>query len=53
MKCILPKEEVEERDILWLLENNKVEEARKQFENQLERAPKRLLAEKGLEKSAK
>jgi pentatricopeptide repeat protein len=34
----------------WLLKNNKKEEAKKQFENQLERAPKRLLALKGLEK---
>ena len=35
----------------WLLENNKIDEAKKQFENQLERSPKRLLAEKGLKKS--
>lgn len=36
----------------WLLANNKKKEAKKQFENQLERAPKRLLAEKGLQESA-
>lgn len=35
----------------WLLKNNKLKEAKSQFENQLERAPKRLLAEKGLKKS--
>lgn len=35
----------------WLLKNNKIEEAKRQFENQLERAPKRLLAEKGLKES--
>lgn len=35
----------------WLLKNNKLEEAKSQFEIQLERAPKRLLAEKGLKKS--
>ncbi|MFK7774127.1 MAG: hypothetical protein AB8F94_18390 [Saprospiraceae bacterium] len=35
----------------WLLNDDKKEEAKKQFEIQLERAPKRLLTEKGLKKS--
>jgi len=35
----------------WLLEKNKMAEAKKQFESVLERAPKRLIALKGLEKA--